>query len=193
MHYEIDLLWKNHVSLANNKWIAKKQLYSLEIRFARKPQLGSLYEASIATDIKNYVSVVPDSDANREDAWYLPHHPVTNVNEPGKIRRATSASSIYQGISVNSSLLKGTDLLCNLTGLILRFREKCVALSADIEGCSFRILYPLQIDASYDIYGITKFMSTIAIFLVQQNHRVLLATLFDSVLRTKLPMLTLQV
>ena len=79
-HYEIGLLWKNHVSLPNNKWVAQKQLSSLEIKLARKPQLGSLYEASIATDIeKGYVFVLPDSEANRDDAWYLPHHPVTNV------------------------------------------------------------------------------------------------------------------
>ena len=142
-HYEIGLLWKNHVSLPNNKWVAQKQLSSLEIKLARKPQLGSLYEASIATDIeKGYVSVVPDSEANREDAWYLPHHPVTNVNKPGKIRRVTNASSVYQGTSLNSSLLKGPDLLCNLTGLIMRFREKCVALSADIEAMFMQVSVP---------------------------------------------------
>ena len=143
-HYEIGLLWKNHVSLPNNKWVAQKQLSSLEIKLARKPQLGSLYEASIATDIeKGYVSVVPDSEANREHAWYLPHHPVTNVNKPGKIRRVTNASSVYQGgTSLNSSLLKGPDLLCNLTGLIMRFREKCVALSADIEAMFMQVSVP---------------------------------------------------
>ena len=142
-HYEIGLLWKNHVSLPNNKWVAQKQLSSLEIKLARKPQLGSLYEASIATDIeKGYVSVVPDSEANREDAWYLPHHPVTNVNKPGKIRRVTNASSVYQGTSLNSSLLKGPDLSCNLTGLIMRFREKCVALSADIEAMFMQVSVP---------------------------------------------------
>ena len=142
-HYEIGLHWKNYVSLPNNKWVAQKQLSSLEIKLARKPQLGSLYEASIATDIeKGYVSFVPDSEANREDAWYLPHHPATNVNKPGKIRRVTNASSVYQGTSLNSSLLKGPDLLCNLTGLIMRFREKCVALSADIEAMFMQVSVP---------------------------------------------------
>ena len=87
-------------------------------------------------------SVVPDSEANREDAWYLPHHPVTNVNKPGKIRRVTRASSVYQGTSLNSSLLKGPGLLCNLTGLIMRFREKCVALSADIEAMFMQVSVP---------------------------------------------------
>ena len=52
------------------------------MKMTRKPQLGSLYEASIATDIeKRYLSNVLDSEANREHAWYLPHHPVINVKE----------------------------------------------------------------------------------------------------------------
>ena len=95
---------------------------------------------------------------------------------------------------LNSSLLKRPDLLCKLTGLILRFRKKCVALSADIEAMFMHVSLLLQIDASYDIYGVTKIMSTIALFLVQQAHGVQLSTLFNIVLRTtKLCILTLQI
>ena len=45
----------------------------------------------------------------------------------------TNASSIFQGQSLNSNLLKGPDLLSNLVGIILRFRESHIAISADIE------------------------------------------------------------
>ena len=142
-YYEIVFLWENHVSLPNNRWVAQKQLSALEFKLARKPHIRFLYEASIATDIKKgYMSVVPDSEANREDAWYPPHHPVSNVNKPGNIRRVTNASSVYQGTSLNSSLLKGPEVLCNLTGLILRFREKCVALSAGIEVMFMQVSVP---------------------------------------------------
>ena len=154
---QIDLLlYQNHYCLitklhclinkdSHMKWECRRCLtaFSSEDILSQHSQLGSLYEASIATDIeKGYVSVVPDSEANREDAWYLPHHPVTNVNKPGKIRRVTNASSVYQGTSLNFSLLKGPDLLCNLTGLIMRFREKCVALSADIEAMFMQVSVP---------------------------------------------------
>ena len=172
----------------------KKQLSSPEIKLARKLQLGSLYEASFATDIKRgNVSVALDSEANREDAWYHPHHRFTNVIKPGKIRRVTNASSFHQGTSRNICLLKRSDFLCNNSALRLCFRETCVALSAEIEATFMQVSVPFQIDASHHIHGVTKFMSTIAIFLVQQIHRVLLATLYGSVLRTtKLPILTLQ-
>ena len=49
------------------------------------------------------------------------------------MRRVAIASSVFQGQSLNSNLLKGPDLLSNLTGVILRFREDNLALSADIE------------------------------------------------------------
>ena len=63
----------------------------------------------------------------------MPHHPVTNENKPGKVRGVANASSIFQGQSLNSNLLKGPDLLSNLTGVIMRFRENRIALCADIE------------------------------------------------------------
>ena len=58
---------------------------------------------------------------------------MTNEKKPGKVRRVANASSVFQGQSLNSNLLKGPDLLSNLIGVILRFRENKLALSADIE------------------------------------------------------------
>ena len=68
-----------------------------------------------------------------EKTSFLPHHPVTNEKKPGKVRRVANASSVLQGQSLNSNLLKGPDLPSNLTGVISRFRENTIALSADIE------------------------------------------------------------
>ena len=64
---------------------------------------------------------------------FLPHHPVTNENKPGKVRRVANASSIFRGQSLNSNLLKAPDLLGNLTRVIMRFLENQIALCADIE------------------------------------------------------------
>ena len=46
---------------------------------------------------------------------------------------SSNASSVFQGQSLNSNLLKGPDLSSNLVGVILRFREQQAAISADIE------------------------------------------------------------
>ena len=65
--------------------------------------------------------------------WFLPHHAVTNPNKPGKVRIVLDAAAKYKGTSLNDKLLTGPDLLQGLPGVLLRFREEPVALTADIE------------------------------------------------------------
>ncbi|XP_075252273.1 uncharacterized protein LOC142344459 [Convolutriloba macropyga] len=92
------------------------------------------YQATLDADLeKGYVVKVHDSESLTDNVSFLPHHPVTNENKPGKVHRVANASSIFQGQSLNSNLLKGPDLLSNLTGVIMRFRENRIALCADIE------------------------------------------------------------
>ena len=74
-----------------------------------------------------------------ESIWYLPHHPVTNPNKPGKMRRAASAASKFRGESLNSNPLTGPDFLNNLAGILLRFREHLFAVLSDIEGMFMQI------------------------------------------------------
>lgn len=50
-----------------------------------------------------------------------------------KVRRVCDAAAKYQGSSLNSHLVSGPDLLNNLVGIFMRFREEKVALSGDIE------------------------------------------------------------
>ena len=80
---------------------------------------------------KNYITTADPSC--RHCVWYLPHHPVISKQKPDKIRRVTNAASKYKGTSLNDTLLTGPDLLCNLHGLLLRFRQYSVAITADIE------------------------------------------------------------
>ncbi|KAL9969331.1 hypothetical protein ACROYT_G021531 [Oculina patagonica] len=65
--------------------------------------------------------------------WFLPHHPVLNPNKPGKEQMVMDARAKYNGVSLNDELLVGPDLLNNLCGVLLRFREERVAIAADIE------------------------------------------------------------
>ena len=56
-------------------------------------------------DLQNgYVVKIDLCTENAKSVSYLPLHPVSNENKPGKIRRVTNASSIFQGQSFNSSL-----------------------------------------------------------------------------------------
>ena len=71
--------------------------------------------------------------------WYIPHHPVLNPHKPEKVRRVCNAAAKYQGVSLNDMLLTGPDLLQSLIGIIFRFREHEIALSADIEAMFMQV------------------------------------------------------
>lgn len=69
---------------------------------------------------------------HRDRVWYLPVFPAFNPNKPSKIRIVFDAKAQVNGVSLNSQLLKGPDQLCSLIGVLLRFRQRKVALSGDI-------------------------------------------------------------
>ncbi|KAL0819308.1 hypothetical protein ABMA28_007441 [Loxostege sticticalis] len=63
---------------------------------------------------------------------YLPHFGVFHPQKR-KLRVVHDAAATNQGVSLNSLLLQGPDLLENLLGILFRFREGQVALTADIK------------------------------------------------------------
>ena len=65
--------------------------------------------------------------------WYIPHHPVFDDKKPGKIRVVFDVAGTCNGTSLNKVLLTGPDLLNNLVGVLLRFRNHKIAIAADIE------------------------------------------------------------
>ena len=89
--YEVGMLWSEpEPNLSNNYSSALGQLYSLERRFQRDPNLKNLYQKSINTDVeKGFVKILdePEVKGTFGKEWYLPHHPVLNPNKTGKVRR----------------------------------------------------------------------------------------------------------
>ena len=136
--YEIGLPWRENVTLPNNYFMARVQWQALQKRLERDNQLKQRYMTTIFDDMdKGYIAAVTNQDA--KNIWYLPHHPAINKQKPDKIRRVTNAASKYKGVSLNDALLTGPDLLCNLHGLLLRFRQYKVAVTADIEAMFMQV------------------------------------------------------
>ena len=80
--------------------------------------------------------------------WCTLHHLVLNPNKPGQVRRVCYAAAKYQGSSLNSHLVSGPDLLNNLVGIFMRFREEKVALSGDIEAMFNQVAVPPEDQAA---------------------------------------------
>ena len=138
--YEIGLLWRKPLRIENNYFAAFSQLKSLHKRLSNDIQLKELYEQTLTTDLqKFYVKLVEMQQPEPEKIWYLSHHPVFNPNEPGKVRRVPNAAAKFKGQSLNSNLITGPDLLNNLVGILLRFRENTVAILSDFEGMFMQI------------------------------------------------------
>ena len=146
--YEVGMLWSEpEPNLPNNYGSALGQLYSLERRIQRDPNLKELYQQSIDTDVeKGFVKILGKSEVKGSSGkeWFLPHHPVLNPNKPGKVRRVCNAAAKYKDICLNDKLLAGPDLLHGLIGTIFRFREGPIALTADIESMFLQVQVPEQ-------------------------------------------------
>ena len=133
--YETALLWKeDDVTLPNNRVVAEKQLFSLERRLARNEELATAYRDTIESDLRNgYPKKLSQEEASApvKHQWFLTHHPVTNPNKPGKIRRVFNAASKFKGASLNDHLMTGPNLLNSLTGILIESMFSQLAVTKD--------------------------------------------------------------
>ena len=104
------------------------------------------YKATFEKGSKNHFLRKLEQDevvsTENEMQWFLPRHPVKHPHKPGKVRRVCNAASKFKGVSLNDKLLSGLDLLRNLVGTVVRFREHQIAITADIESMFLQVAVP---------------------------------------------------
>ena len=64
---------------------------------------------------------------------YLPHHGVSNINKPGRVRVVFNTGAKFENTCLNNNILKGPDLLNNLFSVLLKFREGLYGIISDIQ------------------------------------------------------------
>ena len=115
---------------------------------------------------KRYARKLSDKEANTISPRtnYIPHHSVTNINKPNKLRIVFDAAAKFSNTSLNQHLLKGPDFLNSLIGILLRFGEGQYATIGDIKAIyhqvkvlkqdtdSLRFLWRENFNASIDEY-----------------------------------------
>ena len=91
--------------------------------------------------------MIPQSELSisKQPTWYLPHHPVTNVNKPGKVRVNYDYAAKYNEMSLSDALMKGPHLMNSLTGVLSRFRMERIAMVDDVEA----MFYQIKVDPSH--------------------------------------------
>ena len=123
-----------HAAFPDNRKMALKRLRSLKRGFDRDPGLKSAYVTAMEETLaEGYIERVPEEEDVEEGMiWYVPHHAVTHPRKK-KIRVVYDCSAEHENTSLNSRLLQGPDYVNSLTGILIRFRKKEVALSCDIK------------------------------------------------------------
>ena len=137
---------KDPKSLPDNKYQAVKRLELMERRLGKKPDQATAYD----NQMKEMETVKFARKLSKEEmenykgpVHYISHHAVVRPEKKSTpVRIVFNSSSVYQGHKLNDYWKKGPDLLNNLFGVVLRFREKEVAISGDISKMYHRVLIP---------------------------------------------------
>ncbi|XP_058448081.1 uncharacterized protein LOC131432741 [Malaya genurostris] len=135
--FEIGLLWKDDdPSFPDSYPMALKRLQSLEKRLIKDPELYEKVRGMIAEYLaKGYAHKATLSELaafESRKVWYLPLNIVHNSRKK-KYRLVWDARAAVNGVSLNSKLLKGPDLLTALPAVVCRFRERVIGFGADIK------------------------------------------------------------
>ena len=109
--------------------MALKRYACLKQKMLKDPILADAVKEKMKEYMaKGYIWHLSNEEMSKKHAndWYLPIFPVTNPNKPGKIRmvfRCFDAAAKVNGVSLNSLLLAGPDLLAGLLAVLLKFRK----------------------------------------------------------------------
>ena len=136
-HWVAKYPWvKSPEHLPNNKVAAVQMLKSTERRLMKRPEYAEMYHEQICDMIKRGVARKLTDDEIAEyigPVFYISHHEVLkpeSLSTPCRIVFNSSAS--FKGHVLNDYWAKGPDLLNNMLGVLLRFRERSVAVTGDI-------------------------------------------------------------
>ena len=91
-----------------------------------------------------YVEPVPLDELNpinSDKTWFLPIFPVTHRKKK-KTRLVFDSSAKFQGVSLNSVLLRGPDENNKLRGVMIRFRMGEVAIGGDVANMFYNFFLP---------------------------------------------------
>jgi hypothetical protein len=129
--------WKrNPQSLPNNYPQVIKKLETTERRLANQPKYASSYDEQIK-EMEN-LGFARKLTENEIKEWkgpvhYISHHAVLRPEKKSTpVRIVFNSSASFNGHCLNDYWHKGPDLLNNLFGVLLRFRENAVAVFGDI-------------------------------------------------------------
>lgn len=132
-HYEMPLPFKERPNLPDNKQLAMVRLSHLKRKLSKDERYKEQYVKFMEEVIERGEAEEVHDEGKEGEKWYIPHHGVYHAKKPDKLRVVFDCSAKYKGTSLNDHLLTGPDLMNNLNGVVIRFRQHPTALMCDIE------------------------------------------------------------
>ncbi|XP_047988174.1 uncharacterized protein LOC125227843 [Leguminivora glycinivorella] len=135
----VGLPWKNEqCELPDSFPHATSRLKGVERKMEKCDGYRERYNERVQHLFDNdYAQELKDT-AVTSKTWYLPHFGVDNKNKK-RLRLVFDCAAETNGLSLNHYLLKGPDLLRSLFGIMLRFREQRIGVTADIKDMFLRV------------------------------------------------------
>ncbi|XP_062716588.1 uncharacterized protein LOC134292002 [Aedes albopictus] len=135
--FEVGLLWKKDERTVPDSFpLALRRLKCLEKRLIRDGDLYAKVRELIQAYLqKGYAHRATEAELRSVDSqqtWYLPLGVVQSPKKPNKIRLIWDAAATVQGVSFNDLVLKGPDLTVSLVAVLIRFRERNIAIGGDL-------------------------------------------------------------
>ncbi len=142
-HFCSPVLWKENLEVpsSESERQARQRLNSLWHNKLRKnPELAEKYSQGFKEDAqKGYIRKLTAEEAaelRKKSYFFLAHFPVFHPDKPEKCRRVLDAKAKCgrnRGIAFNDMVHTGPNLLNNIPGVLIRFREGRVAVNADVK------------------------------------------------------------
>ena len=139
--------WKRDPSqLPNNKSQAMKKLEATERRLLKNPDHAAAYDLQmIEMNHLQFSRRLTEKEAREYSGpvHFISHHEILRPESKSTpVRIVFNSSAVFQGHKLNEYWMKGPDLLNDLFGVVLRFRENQVAFLGDISKMYHRIRIP---------------------------------------------------
>jgi len=137
-HWEAQYPWiRNPNDLPDNRCAALAMLKSTEKRLSTNKMHAETYNSQIQDMVDRNVARKLSNDelqSHQGPVFYLSHHEVIKPeSESTPCRIVFNSSATYQGHVLNEYWAKGPNLMNNMLGILIRFRENEVALTGDIK------------------------------------------------------------
>lgn len=136
-HYRIALPCRIDPSyLPDNRLVLERRAALLRKRLLREQDLFSKYNTAMNEYIEQgHAERVPTNKLRLVDRpqWFLPRHQVMHPLNPEIVRVVFDCAAQFAQTSLNKQLLQGPDLTNHIVGVLSRFRQETVGLTADIQ------------------------------------------------------------